>query len=289
MNERRRSLGRGLSALFQEQVDAPFRGGELRVVPIEHLRPSKVQPRRSFEPEHIATLTESIREKGVLQPILVRPLGGVDRFEIVAGERRWRAAQAVPLHEVPVIVRQLSDRGALEIALVENVQRQNLTPIEEAEGYGRLRDEFNYSQEALAKVIGKSRSHIANMLRLLGLPEPVRRMVDAGELTAGHARALLTAAEPEALARQIVARGLNVRQTEQLAQDGRTGGKTGREPTAKSADVVALERELTDLTGLRAGVAHAGPGGSLTFRYDSLEQLDAILAMLRAAKHSQPS
>ena len=282
----RRSLGRGLSALFQEQVDAPYKGGELRMVPIEHLRPGKLQPRREFDEDAIVTLADSIREKGLLQPILVRPRAQ-DVYEIVAGERRWRAAQRASVHEVPVIVRQLSDRGALEVAIVENVQRQNLTPMEEAEGYGRLRDEYDYSQEALAKVIGKSRSHIANMLRLLGLPDGVRRRVDSGDLTAGHARALLAATDPEGLAEIIVARGLNVRQAEKLAQGERPAATKGAAApgaaSRKSADLVKIERELEQLVGVPASVAHAGPGGTVTFRYDTLDQFEGLMAALRRA------
>ena len=277
MIERRR-LGRGLGALFQEDMDAPFRGGELRAMPVEKLRPSKVQPRREFDDEQIETLANSIREKGLLQPILVRPMGPLDTYEIVAGERRWRAAQRAQLHEVPVIVRQLSDRGALEIALVENVQRQNLSPIEEAEGYGRLRDEFGYSQEALAKAIGKSRSHIANVLRLLTLPDSVRRLVDKGELSAGHARALLGAADPEGLAEQIVARALNVRQTEKLAQ----GAPIGRTPARpKNVDIAAMERELADAIGLPVAITFDGKGGTVSVRYASLDQFDALLRLLK--------
>ena len=280
--DRRRKLGRGLSALFGEEGAAED-ARQIRMLPIEFLQPGRYQPRRGFDAEQIDALAESIREKGVLQPILARPLDGPDRYEIVAGERRWRAAQKAQLHELPVIVREIGDSDALEIALVENVQRQNLSPLEEAEGYGRLVEEFRYTQETLARTIGKSRSHIANMLRLLGLPDPVRDMLDRGELTAGHARALLTVPDPTGLAREVVARGLNVRQTERLAQGGRGRGGRRAAPQQHTADLAALEREVADLVGFPVSIAWDGAGGALTIRYRSLDEFDALLATLRRA------
>jgi ParB family chromosome partitioning protein len=225
-------------------------------------------------------LADSIRTNGILQPILVRRHPQTpNSFEIVAGERRWRAAQIARLHEVPVIIREIADGEALELALVENVQRQDLSPLEEAEGYRRLIEEFKNTQEDLARRVGKSRSHVANTLRLLGLPEPVKALLEQGRLTAGHARALLSGADPAALAEQVVARGLNVRQTERLVQQRQSdpSAKTTRE---KDADTVALERDLSALLGLRVTISIQGRGGALTIHYRTLEQLDDVLKRL---------
>src|SRR5690606_29768782 len=245
---RKRGLGMGLSALLGNAADLAGAEG-VRRVPIEFLRPNAVQPRRHFGEDELAALTESIRAKGVLQPLLVRRLGGDGHYEIIAGERRWRAAQRAGCHELPVVVYELSDREALEVALLENVQRQDLTPLEEAEGYRRLIDDFGHTQEELARVLGKSRSHIANLIRLLALPVPVRTMLESGELTAGHARALLGAHDPAALANQVVAQGLNVRQTEALAKRERQQAATSRRKP-RDADTVALERDLSSRLGL---------------------------------------
>src|SRR5919109_646994 len=217
---RRRQLGRGLAALFGEsEGDAPAEPAAPRRVPIELIRPSAFQPRRRFAETELDALAQSIREKGILQPLLVRPLAGEEAaFELVAGERRWRAAQRIGMHEVPVIVRPFADSEALEIALVENLQREDLSPLEEAEAYNRLMEDFGRTQASLADAVGKSRSHVANTLRLLSLPAPVRRRLDEGELSAGHARALLAAPDPVALAAEVVRRGLNVRATERLVQ-----------------------------------------------------------------------
>src|SRR5262249_53948249 len=219
---RRRNLGRGLSALFGEESEDYATLDRLRqakTVPIDFVRAGRFQPRRNFDDAALDGLAESIREKGVLQPILVRRHPEeASAYEIIAGERRWRAAQRAQLHEIPVVIRELDNREALEVALVENVQRQDLTPLEEAEGYRRLIEEFSHTQEDLAKSVGKSRSHVANTMRLLGLPDPVKLHVEAGRLTAGHARALLNAQDAVMLADEVVRRGLNVRQTEQLAQ-----------------------------------------------------------------------
>lgn len=283
--EKAKSLGRGLSSLLGEDADEDETvpdAGTQRSVPVEFLRPSRFQPRHAFDEEAIAELTESIRQRGILQPILVRPLEDEPGFfEIIAGERRWRAAQGAQLYEVPVIVRELSDQETLEVALVENLQRQDLSPLEEAEGYNRLLEEFSHTQEKLALAVGKSRSHVANMMRLLSLPEPVKEMLTAGDLTVGHARALLGCAGAVPLAEQVVARGLNVRQTEKLAQA--VGGKGERRPKTrpdKDADTIALERDLSNLLGLRVTIQFDGRGGDLSIHYDNLEQLDDILHRL---------
>jgi ParB family chromosome partitioning protein len=275
---RARGLGRGLSALFGEDgEEAASQGEGQRSIPIEFLEPGRYQPRRRFDEEAVSSLAESIRERGILQPLLVRQVGA-DRYEIVAGERRWRAAQLAGLHEVPAIVRELDDRGALEVAIVENVQREDLTPVEEAEGYRRLLDEFGHTQDAVARIVGKSRSHVANTLRLLALPDPVKAMLADGQLTAGHARALLTLADPAAAAKDVVRRGLNVRQTELLAKPARPPAPA----PVRSADIEALEAELSRSLGLEVAVEHGRGGrGALVIRYRSLDQLDGVLARLR--------
>lgn len=282
-------LGRGLSALFgeEEMTGGPEQTTPPRYLAVDLLRPGRFQPRHRFDEEALQALVDSVQEKGVLQPLLVRPVGGnAGRYEIVAGERRWRAAQMARLHEVPVVIRELADSEALEIALVENIQRQDLGPLEEAEGYRRLMDEFSHTQEDLAKAVGKSRSHVANMMRLLALPEPVKVLLNAGKLTAGHARTLLTAAEPEMLAARIVEEGLSVRQAEALAA-GRDGSPA-KGPSASSAasapmkdpDTLALERELGQRLGLRVTIASSGSGGAVTIQYRTLEQLDGVLKRL---------
>jgi ParB family transcriptional regulator, chromosome partitioning protein len=279
---RRRPLGRGLAALFGEtESDAPFDPDSQRRVPIELIRPSLLQPRRRFAEAELDALAQSIREKGVLQPLLVRPIADRETaFELVAGERRWRAAQRVGMHEVPVIVRALGDTEALEIALVENLQREDLSALEEAEAYRRLTMEFGRTQASLAEAVGKSRSHIANTLRLLGLPVAVRDWLEQGELSAGHARALLSASDPAALAGEVVRRGLNVRATERLVR------RRARSPAARrflrDADTAALERELGDRLGLRVRLAPKARGGALTLYYQNLDQLDLVLRRLRA-------
>ena len=278
---RRRQLGRGLAALFGEaEGDAAADLAPQRQVPIELIRPGAFQPRRRFAEAELDALAQSIREKGILQPLLVRPLAGEEAaFELVAGERRWRAAQRVGVHEVPVIVRPLADSEALEIALVENVQREDLAPLEEAEAYSRLMEEFGRTQGAMAEAVGKSRSHVANTLRLLSLPAPVRHRLDQGELSAGHARALLAAADPITLAAEVVRRGLNVRATEKLVQ--RRSEMRQPKRRLRDADTVALERELSDRLGLRVTLEPKRRGGSLSLHYASLDQLDQILRLLR--------
>ena len=284
MSERakRRQLGRGLAALFGEtEIDAAAEASAQHRIPIELIRPSAFQPRRRFAEAELDALAQSIREKGILQPLLVRPLAGQEAdFELVAGERRWRAAQRIGMHEVPVIVRPLADSEALEIALVENLQREDLSPLEEAEAYSRLMEEFGRTQGALAEAVGKSRSHVANTLRLLSLPAPVRRRLDEGELSAGHARALLAAADPIALAAEVVRRGLNVRATERLVQRRSELPPPKRRP--RNADTLALESELGNRLGLRVTLEPKKRGGALILRYLSLDQLDRVLNLLRA-------
>ncbi len=279
---KRRNLGRGLSALFgEESEDIAAHDGQrpTKTIPVELLRAGRFQPRRRFDDDALRALADSIREKGVLQPLLVRRHPeAANAYEIIAGERRWRAAQLAQLHEVPVVIKELDDRDALEIALVENIQREDLTALEEAEGYRRLMEEFAHTQEALAKAVGKSRSHVANTMRLLALPDAVRQLVETGALSAGHARALLNAADPAGLAREIVRRGLNVRQAERLAQAGKTA-RRGAAPV-KDADTVALERDLANLLGLKVTVSFAPRGGALTIHYRTLEQLDEVLRRL---------
>jgi ParB family chromosome partitioning protein len=276
---RRRGLGMGLSALLGGASDLTGAEG-VRTVPIEFLRPSTLQPRRYFGEDELAALTESIRAKGVLQPLLVRRLPDADdQYEIVAGERRWRAAQLAGCHELPVVVYALSDREALELALLENVQRQDLTPLEEADGYRRLIDEFGHTQEELARTLGKSRSHIANLIRLLGLPASLRAMLESGQLSAGHARALLGARDPAPLARQVAARGLNVRQTEALVRNERQALKLSS-PKPRDPDTRAVERDLSSRLGLPVRLQPRRNGGTLSIAYRSLEQLDELIRRL---------
>lgn len=280
---RRRPLGRGLAALFGENEGAAeFDAANQRRVPIELIRPSALQPRRRFGETELDALAQSIREKGVLAPLLVRPVAGDEAaFELVAGERRWRAAQRVGIHEVPVIVRALADHEALEIALVENLQREDLSPLEEAEAYKRLLSEFGRTQASLAEAVGKSRSHVANTLRLLSLPAPVRHRLEEGELSAGHARALLAAADPTILADEVVRRGLNVRATERLVQRHTQQAEKPHRPL-RDADTLALERDLSSRLGLRVQLEPKTRGGALTIYYQSLDQLDQVLHLLRA-------
>lgn len=304
-------LGRGLSALLGEpaapvaagagatapqsaargagtQVSAADGGDGPQLVPIEQLQANPRQPRRAFDETMLEDLAQSIALKGMLQPLLVRPIGGAgNAFEIVAGERRWRAAQRARLHMVPVLVRSLSDTETLEIGLIENIQRQDLNPVEEADGYHRLVSEHGHSASDVARLVSKSRSHVANMLRLLDLPPAVRELLVAGTLSAGHARALITTPDPAALARQVVAQGLSVRQTEALATRAKAGGAAGdgaaqssRMPAEKDADTRALEQDLSQLLGLVVTIDDSGGQGSVTIRYRSLDQLDSLCARL---------
>ena len=279
-------LGRGLSALLDDAADVGSTPDKPTTsLPVAYLTPNPYQPRQRFDEEALAELTASIREKGLLQPILVRPVGDTGSYEIVAGERRWRAAQTAGLHEVPVVIRDLSDGQALELAIVENVQRRDLSPVEEARGYRRLMDEFSHTQEAVAEMVGKSRSHIANLLRLLGLPQPVLELIDGGGLSMGHARALIGADDPAGLARLVTAKGLSVRQTEAMAQTAKTARSTRpRQPragVAKDADTRALERDLSAALGLSVDIRHKGQaGGTITFNYTTLDQLDDLCQRL---------
>lgn len=311
----KKGLGKGLSALMGDSapvtaeaknkpaaianeatVEAPT-----NTLPITALKPGKYQPRRRFDEENLAELSESIERHGLMQPIVVRKLKG-ESYEIIAGERRWRAAQLAKLKQVPVIVREVSDSQALELGLIENIQRADLNPLEEAAGYQRLMDEFGYTQEKLAPVVGKSRSHIANLLRLLKLPDSIKARIDSGELTMGHARALLMAKDPESLAKEIMRIGLSVRQAEALAKGGATDAAEGsiaamlakeakpagaRAPRGSSAapqkneDVMQLENMLAENLGLRVSISQrSGQAGEVVISYDTLVQLDDILRRL---------
>jgi len=253
-------------------------------VPVELLHPNPRNPRRLFADLELDELAASIRERGIIQPILVRTArGGPDSYEIIAGERRWRAAQRAGTHDVPIVILEVDDREALELAIVENVQRTDLNPLEEAAGYQALTDEFGHNQDEIAKIVGKSRSHVANTLRLLKLPETVKTYLNEGKISAGHARALLGQADPEAMARQIVASSLNVRQVEAMVQDlaakaGRTAKR--RQRGEKDADTLALEKRVSDALGLLVSLDHRGEGGELKIRYRSLEQLDDLIRRL---------
>jgi len=282
-------LGRGLSSLLGEAAqEAPVSGagasGDVRMIPIASIEPHPRQPRRIFHDEALAELAASIEARGVIQPIIVRPHG--HRFQIVAGERRWRAAQKARLHELPAIVREFSEEETLEIALLENIQREDLNAIEEAQGYRRLIQDYGHTQEELGRIVHKSRSHVANLLRLLELPAKVQVLVGTGELTMGHARALVTATDPEGLAEEVVRRGLSVRETEKLAREGRP---TRQRPLpieykGASADIAALERQLADLLGLKVAIRHSPKGGAVTLSYASLDQLDMICQRLSGDK-----
>ena len=282
----RRRLGRGLAALIgddttEEAVVEETRS--LRQLPIEFIRRNPRNPRRDFREEDIAELAASIRERGILQPLIVRPVEDEQNvYEIVAGERRWRAAQAAGVHSVPVIIRTMGDAEALEIALVENIQRSDLSPLEEAEGYHQLIDRFGYTQQQLSEVIGKSRSHVANTLRLLNLPAEVRDHLAAGRITAGHARTLIAADNPVVLAEQIVTKGLSVREAERLAKDAATDSRTKRHASAsKDADVRALEASLTEALGLKVTIApRSTEAGELRISYASVEQFDHVCRRL---------
>jgi ParB family chromosome partitioning protein len=283
----RSRLGRGLAALIGDAKSDPVsvdRGPRLpRRLPVSFLRANPHNPRKKFSDDALADLTASIREKGVVQPLIVRPLAG-DNYEIIAGERRWRAAQKAGLHDVPVLVRDATDKESLELAIIENVQRADLDAIEEARGYQQLIDTYHYTQEELAAVIGKSRPHIANTLRLLGLPDDVQAYVIEGRITAGQARALLTLPDPVAVAQRILAEGLTTREVEAIGTDGgvrqsRSGRKTVRQ---KDADTRALEKGLSDLLGLEVAINHRKGKGEVRIKYANLEQLDDVCRRLRS-------
>jgi ParB family chromosome partitioning protein len=298
-----RGLGRGLNALFEdEEAVAPLahhaatiaaaaaeagegKGASRRELPVTILHPGKFQPRKSFDDETLQELSESIREHGILQPLVVRPMKDqFGQFEIICGERRWRAAQKAQLHNVPVIVREMDDEQAMQLALIENLQREDLNAIDEAEGYQRLLEEFAHTQEKLAKAVGKSRSHVANMIRLLNLPASVRSMIRDGRLTAGHARALITAKDPEALARQVIAASLSVRETEQLAQasEAREGVVRKNAKPPKDVDTLGLEREMRDRLGMKVSVdlKSDGKAGTLKITFKNLDELDTLIQKL---------
>jgi ParB family chromosome partitioning protein len=283
----RSRLGRGLASLIGDagaEPTAAERGRGHRRVPIAFLRPNPRNPRKMFPDTEIIELAGSIRERGIIQPIVVRTVrGATEQFEIIAGERRWRAAQRAGLHEVPIIVHEASDAEALELAIIENVQRADLNPLEEATGYQALAEEYTYSQEEIAKIVGKSRSHVANTLRLLRLPETVKVYINAGKLTAGHARALVGVPDPEAIAREIVDRGLNVRDVESLAQQrAQAAGKPKKQHkrAAKDVDTLALEKRLSDALGLMVTIDARGEAGTLQIKYRDLDQLDEVIRRL---------
>ena len=284
-----KKLGMGLSALLgggdaEDEVVADLGTGEAhKTLPVANLHAGKYQPRHNFSDEMLEDLSQSIREKGVLQPLLVRPHPDVaGEFEIIAGERRWRAAQKAQVHDVPVIIRDFDDKETLEVALVENLQRQDLSPLEEAEGFHRLMHEFSHTQEQLAQALGKSRSHVANTLRLLTLPGEVKDLLDSGDISAGHARCLVGVAGAADLAKAVVEKGLNVRQTEQLVKGGAgASAPSGASPkVGKDADTVALETDLANMLGLKVDIRDKGGKGQVVITYKSLEQLDGLLARL---------
>lgn len=286
-DEARSRLGRGLASLIGDV------GGEAahlerpraqRKVPIEYLKPNPRNPRRAFSESELQELASSIKQHGVIQPIAVRPVKGTpDRYEIIAGERRWRASQIAGLHEVPIVPLDVSDSDALELAIIENVQREDLNAMEEAQGYHALANEFKHSADDIAKIVGKSRSHVANMMRLTKLPEEVQAHIVSGQLSAGHARALLAVPDPNAVAQRIIAEGLNVRQVETLVHE--IGGSTpklrnSRGALVKDPDTLALEKRVGDILGLTVKVDHKGPSGTMHIKYRDLEQLDEILRRL---------
>ena len=290
MSEPKKGLGRGLSALLGEvprpvaEPEASGRRDSVREIEVGRIRPNPSQPRQQFDEDALAELAESIRERGVLQPILVRPVD--DGYELIAGERRWRAAQRAQLHSIPALVREHDDSGSAELALIENIQREDLNAIEEAEGYQALIARFGHTQDNVAKLVGKSRSHVANLLRLLDLPEPVRLMLLRGDISMGHARAVATAPDPELLAKEIADKGLSVRQAEVLAKRVRPGAgrdmarAVARNQRPVDADLVSLERQLSDMLGLKVQVKHSGKGGTVSLSYSSLDQLDMICQRL---------
>ncbi|WP_454623743.1 ParB/RepB/Spo0J family partition protein [Bradyrhizobium cenepequi] len=288
-DEARSRLGRGLASLIGDvggEAAHADRPRTQRKVPIEFLKANPRNPRRSFADAELGELADSIKQRGVIQPIVVRPVKGAqDRYEIIAGERRWRASQLAGLHEVPIVPVEVSDSDALEMMIIENVQREDLNPMEEAQGYHALADEFKRSQEEIAKDVGKSRSHVANMMRLTKLPAEVQALIASGDLSAGHARALIGVPDPLGAARRIVAEGLNVRQAEALAHDegvpvrkpqkARGGGGKEKDP-----DTLALEKRVSDALGLTVSVNHRDPGGTVQISYRSLEQLDEVMRRL---------
>jgi ParB family transcriptional regulator, chromosome partitioning protein len=283
----RSRLGRGLAALMGDvglETKTVEQGRNQRRVPIEFLRPNPRNPRRNFVETELDELAASMRERGIIQPIVVRPVRGAsDSYEIIAGERRWRAAQRAGLHVVPIVPLDVNDDEALQLAIIENVQRADLNPLEEAAGYQSLASEFGHSQDAVAKMVGKSRSHVANTLRLLKLPASVQGYIGEGKISAGHARMLVGQPDPERLAREIMERGLNVRQVEAMAQErAQASGKATKthQRSIKDPDTAALEKRLSDALGLAVTIDHRGQGGVLSIRYRAVEQLDDVIRRL---------
>ena len=301
MTPKQRGLGRGLDALFEDEeatfagsasTEAPLFQGGRKTLGIGQLTPNPDQPRQYFDPKAINELADSIRQHGLLQPILVRPVAGnADMYEIVAGQRRWRASQKAQLHEVPVVIREMDDEQVLQIALIENLQRQDLNAIEEAKGYQKLMDEFSYSPEQIGDAVGRSRSHVSNMARLLHLPTSVQDMVIKGDLSAGHARALINAPNPALLAQEVVQKGLSVRQTEQFAassagRDVQKRPAKGKDATFKDPNLLALERDLTNALGLKVLLDMSGDSaGTVKIDFKTLDQLDDVIARLSKAPH----
>lgn len=296
MNPKNRGLGRGLNALFEDEeefgadtvedfpvVDAPVKAGGT-TLGVEQLEPSRFQPRKIFDDESISELAESIKSHGLLQPIVVREDTENGIYEIIAGERRWRAAQKAQLHEVPVIIKEMTDLEALEIALIENLQREDLNPVDEAMGFQRLMKDYGYTQEQLAESLGKSRSYVANIVRLLNLPDLVLGYVERGDLTAGHARALVTAENPEELAKFVIEQELSVRETEKLASDNSArpqAKSSSSKGSSKDVDTLALEKDLSDQLGMRVSIDSAdGKKGKISIEFKSLDQLDEVLKKL---------
>ena len=288
--EARSRLGRGLASLIGDvggeaaHVERPARNP--RKVPIEFIKPNPRNPRRAFSEAELAELAASIKQHGVIQPIVVRAVKGAsDRFEIIAGERRWRASQIAGLHEVPIVPVDVTDSAAMEIAIIENVQREDLNAMEEAQGYHALAESYNHSQDEIAKLVGKSRSHVANMMRLTRLPQDVQDLIASGQLSNGHARALINLANASTAAKRIIAEGLNVRQTEALAHEEGVPERKPQKPRSgakveKDTDTMALEKRLSDVLGLKVHIAHTAKGGNLTVNYSTLDQLDMVCQRL---------
>lgn len=302
MAAKKKSLGKGLSALMGDEAKPALAAGRYsdkkpipsapkaapekgpQTLPIGNLVPTPLQPRRIFREEQIKELANSLKGSGLLQPILVRPGQKKDTYEIVAGERRWRAAQKAGLHEIPVLIRKMSNEEVLQAAIIENVQREDLTPIEEAQGYSRLINDFGHKQEEVADLVGKSRSHVSNMIRLLTLPKDVIKLIEDRQLTRGHARALIGSKDPSALAKKIVAEGWNVRDIEGIVTEQKTPGKAAAKGKfAKSADTLALESTISQAVGLKVDIRHKGKGGKLILHYKTLDQLDDLCKRLGKA------
>jgi ParB family chromosome partitioning protein len=293
-DEGKSRLGRGLAALIGDvgeetkRAATPQSARSQRRAPVEFLRPNPRNPRRDFAEADLDDLAASLREKGIIQPIVVRPVrGSADKFEIIAGERRWRAAQRAGLHDVPIVAVDVTEDEALQLAIIENVQRTDLNAIEEASGYQALINDFKHSHDEIAKTVGKSRVHITNTLRLLKLPEKVQSLVRSGKVSAGHARVLIGRPDAEELAQKIVEMGLSVRQVEEWGRAGKDAGKSPPPPAARSradkdADTVALERRVTDALGLEVTVDHRGEAGVVHVRYRSLDQLDEVVRRLES-------